>query len=132
MSDLASRCFSARRANTHGCNHCGGRNPERIQRLPPPRHAHPAAGRRSGEHRHVKGTNVGQRHVGATKRHHCRITGTRSRFLDVSSRHGRCAAFVQDLSDEADALRAERDENTERRAFLPSELVSVTQSIREH
>src|SRR5690348_356793 len=33
--------------------------------------------------------------------------------------------IIRNLSDAAAALRAERDENTERKAFLPSELVSI-------
>lgn len=36
---------------------------------------------------------------------------------------------VRTLSDAAQALRAERDENTERKAFVPSELVSITRAL---
>ncbi len=36
---------------------------------------------------------------------------------------------VRNISDAADALRAERDENTERKGFLPSELVSIARAL---
>src|SRR5579859_3530958 len=36
---------------------------------------------------------------------------------------------VRNLSEGANALRAERDENTERQAFRPSELVSVAKAL---
>jgi hypothetical protein len=36
---------------------------------------------------------------------------------------------VRGLADAADALRAERDENAERQAFTPSELVSITRAL---
>jgi hypothetical protein len=36
---------------------------------------------------------------------------------------------VHNLSDAANALRAERDENVERKAFVPSELVSITRQL---
>lgn len=37
--------------------------------------------------------------------------------------------IIQNLSDAADALRAERDENVERKPFLPSELVSIARQL---
>jgi ParB-like chromosome segregation protein Spo0J len=36
---------------------------------------------------------------------------------------------VRSLSDAAQALRAERDENTERKAFVPSEMVSIARAL---
>src|SRR5262245_31251847 len=37
--------------------------------------------------------------------------------------------IVRNLSDAANALRAERDENVERKQFLPSEIVSITRAL---
>ena len=36
---------------------------------------------------------------------------------------------VRNIKDAADALRAERDENTERRDFVPSEMASIARAL---